>query len=130
MRIFGVIMLVGFGLLGGLLLWGWSRSGGDWRLWLGALLVSGGVLIFLWSLVAPGTLGPVYRGWMAFGMRLGTIVSSILLTIAYFLVVMPVGLLMRLTGTDPLDRTVRRDAATYWHPHAAPRPPSDYEHMS
>lgn len=130
MRLFGVIMLGGFGILGGLLLWGWSRDGGSWRLYGGSLLVSLGVLIFLWSVVSPATLGPVYRGWMAFGMKLGTIVSSILLTVAYFLVVTPVGLLMRLTGTDPLDRAVHREARTYWHPHAGPRPPSDYEHMS
>ena len=130
MRVFGLVMLIGFGVLGGLLLWGWLAEQTTWRLYAGALLMSLGVLIFLWSLVAPRSLPPVYRAWMAFGMKLGTFVSTILLTAAYFVVVAPVGLIMRLTGTDPLDRAVRRDAASYWHPHAAPRPPSDYEHMS
>lgn len=130
MRVFGIVMLVGFGVLGGLLLWGWSRSGGAWRLYGGSLLVSLGLLVFLWSLVAPRSLPPIYRAWMRFGQGLGTIVSTILLGLAYYLVVTPVGLLMRLTGTDPLQRTVQREARSYWHSHAPPRPPSDYEHMS
>src|SRR5688500_12362393 len=130
MRVFGLVMLIGFGVLGGLLLWGWLSEETAWRLYAGALLMSLGVLIFLWSLVAPRSLPPVYRAWMAFGTKLGTIVSTVLLTVAYFLVVAPVGLIMRLTGTDPLDRAVRREAASYWHPHAGPRPPSDYQHMS
>ena len=130
MRIFGLVMLVGFGVLGGLLLLGWSRSGGTWRLWGGALLVSLGLLVFLWSLVAPRSLPPVYRAWMRFGQGLGTVVSTILLTVAYYVVVTPVGLIMRLTGTDPLQRALDAKARSYWQPHAPPRPPSEYEHMS
>ena len=133
MRVFGLIMLVGFGILGGLLLLGWHRAGqpaGSWRFVIGAVLVSAGALLFVWSLIAPGSLPPVYRGWMAFGQKLGTIVSTVLLTAAYFLVVTPVGLLMRLTGTDPLERRIERGKGSYWQDHAGPRSADGYTHMS
>ena len=136
MRVFGLVMLLGFGVLGGLLLWGWYRTqssndpGGLWRLVIGAALVSVGALIFLWSLVAPRSLPPVYRAWMTFGQWLGTLVSTLLLSAAYLVVVAPVGLLMRATGTDPLERRIDRRAPSYWRNHVGPRPPADYTHMS
>ncbi|HUF28140.1 MAG TPA: SxtJ family membrane protein [Gemmatimonadaceae bacterium] len=130
MRIFGLIMLIGFGILGGLLLWSWSRTGSQFRLGAGSALVGVGVLLFLWSLLSPGTLPPVYHAWMKFGMGIGTVVSTVLLSVMYFVVVMPVGLLMRLTGTDPLERRLSRGPGSYWRAHAAPGGPDDYTHMS
>ena len=130
MRIFGLVMLVGFGLLGGLALWSWREAHVTWRLVLGATLVAIGTVIFLWSLVSPRTLPPVYRGWMSFGQRIGTIVSSILLSVLYFVVFTIVGLLMRVFGTDPLERKIVRGSGTYWRKHAPPSTAADYAHLS
>lgn len=130
MRNFGLIMLIGFGVLGGLLLWSWTRNAGAWRLTLGSTLVTLGTFVCLWALASPRTVTPVYHGWMRFGMTLGTIVSTVLLSLLYFVVITPVGALMRLTGTDPLERTLSAAAASYWKPHARPTGPDDYVHMS
>lgn len=130
MRIFGLVMLVGFGLLGGLALWSWRETGVTWRLVVGATLVALGTVIFLWSLVSPRTLPPVYRGWMSFGQGIGTIVSTILLSVLYFVVFTIVGLLMRVSGTDPLERRIARGPGTYWRKHAPPSAPADYAHLS
>ena len=130
MRVFGLVMLIGFGLLGGFAFWSGRDTGSTWRLVVGTILLSIAVIIFLWSLVAPRTLPPVYRGWMAFGQGIGNVVSTVLLSVLYFVVFTIVGGLMRLSGTDPLDRKVARGSGSYWRKHAPPSTPADYAHLS
>ena len=130
MRLFGVVLLIGFGLLGGLALWSYESGGAEWRRVVGwALIITGGT-VFVWSLISPRTLPPVYRGWMKFGQAIGNVVSTILLSALYFVVFFIVGRLMRLTGTDPLDRTIARGPGTYWRKHSGRGAPADYAHMS
>ncbi len=130
MRVFGLVLLIGFGLLGGLALWSHRAGGGDWRRTVGWVLITLGSIVFVWSLISPRTLPPVYRAWMRFGQWLGTIVSSVLFVVLYFVVFSVVGGLMRLFGTDPLDRRVKRGAGSYWRKHAPKSAPGDYAHMS
>ena len=130
MRVFGLVMLIGFGFFGALLLLGWRSGGGSWRLILGSGLVALGALIALWSLVSPTTVGPVYAAWMRFGQALGTFVSTVLLALLYYLVLTPTGWLMRMSGTDPLERRIERTGPSYWRRHSPLGSPDSYEHMS
>lgn len=54
-----------------------------------------------WALAAPGSLKPVYRGWMRVGMAVGWVNTRVLLTLVFFVVVTPMGLVMRLFGRRP-----------------------------
>ena len=45
--------------------------------------------------------------------------------IIFFLVVTPTGILMRLTGRDPLNRRFERSASTYWITRTPPGPEPD-----
>jgi len=72
----------------------------------------------------------VYHAWMRFGQTLGSLVSSVLFSALYFVVFFLVGRLMRLFGTDPLDRTIERGVGSYWRKHAPRSAPADYVHMS
>ena len=54
------------------------------------------------GLLIPGWLGPVYRGWMGFANLISKVTTPIFLAIVYFLVISPIGLLMRLFGKSPL----------------------------
>ena len=130
MRVFGLVLLIGFGLLGGLALWSGRDADSTWRVAIGVVLLSLGSIVFLWSLVSPSTLPPIYRGWMRFGQGIGTVVSTVLLAILYFVVFTIVGGLMRLVGTDPLERRITRGPGSYWRKHAAPSAPADYAHLS
>ena len=130
MRVFGVVMLVGFGVLGGLLLVTSEAAGDEVRRAFGMALVAVGATIFFWSLVSPRTLPPVYRAWMSFGKAVGGGVSLVLLGVVYYAVVTPVGLLMRATGTDPLERALRRDSTSYWRRRTLATDPDAYRHMS
>lgn len=94
---------------------------------LSAVLVAvGGALVFL-ALVAPPLLRVPNRIWWRFAQVLGWINARIILSVFFFLVLTPVGLVMRLLGRSPLKPADRRST---WSPyparHASPR---HYERM-
>lgn len=75
--------------------------------------------LFLSSVVAAvGVLAPrwivwIYRGWMLLVFPIGWCVSYGVLVATFYLIVTPIGLIMRLCGHEPLHR--RPDAsATFW----------------
>ena len=51
--------------------------------------------------------------WYKFGILLGSIVSPIIMAIVFFLVVTPIGIIMRLIGKDVLNLKYR-DYRSYW----------------
>ncbi len=63
--------------------------------------------------MAPRTLGPVERAWLAVGAVLAWVNTRIILTLLFYVVVTPVALVMRLFR-DPLERRLDRDSASYW----------------
>ncbi len=75
-------------------------------------MVIGGVLI-VWGLVLPASLGPVYRGWMKFGMVMSKITTPLLMTLIFVLVIVPVALILRLLKKDPMRRKLDADAPSY-----------------
>ncbi len=73
-----------------------------------------GVLLVLLGLSVPRSLAPIYPVWMALALVLGTVVTAVLLTLVFYLVVSPIGLLIRLAGKDPMNRKPDPTRATYW----------------
>lgn len=74
-------------------------------------LISIAAVLLLLAAIAPSLLRPVYRGWMYLGEALGWLNTRIILSLVFFLVVTPIGLLMRLFGRSPMT-TAKRDS--YW----------------
>ncbi|SDR96780.1 SxtJ family membrane protein [Opitutus sp. GAS368] len=54
---------------------------------------------------------------------IGWAVSSVALGVIYYVVLTPLGLILRVCGHDPLQR---RPAASYWHKRPAPRDAASY----
>ena len=77
------------------------------------LLVAGVVLIALGA-ICPRTLRWIYVGWMTLATLLGTVVSSIILTLLFYLIVTPVGLFARAIGKDFLSQKLDANAQSYW----------------
>ena len=65
------------------------------------------------ALVRPEGLKVVHAAWMRLATILGTVNARIVLGIIYYLVVVPIGLVMRLCGRDPLARGFAADQPTY-----------------
>lgn len=99
----------------------WHKS---WFWW---LLVPGVPLVVLGA-VAPRSLKWVNVGWMTLAMVLGALVSTILLTLLFYFVVMPTGLVARLAGKDFLSRKLDPKAASYWILRDASKPKEKHEH--
>src|SRR5262245_10897093 len=77
---------------------------------------STGIGLGLVGLVFPPFIKPVYQGLMFVTFPIGWVMSHLVLGIVYYLVMTPIGLLMRLLVRDPMQRNLDRMAATYWVP--------------
>lgn len=108
--------MAGFFALLSLLAW-WNGSA---RLiyWLAA-----SALFLAVTLAAPNLLAPLNRIWFRFGLLLNAIVSPIVLGLLFFLIITPMGWLMRLFGARPLHLTFDRTADSYWIRREPPGPP-------
>lgn len=65
------------------------------------------------------TLNPIYLHqlnvlWGRFGLILSKIVSPLVLGILFYLVFMPVGLLLKISGKDILNKKINKNLKTYW----------------
>ncbi len=60
-------------------------------------------VLWLWALALPNTLRPVYHGWMHVGHVLGWVNTRIILGVVFYVVVLPMGLVMRIFA-DPMAR--------------------------
>ena len=70
------------------------------------------VMLFI-TLINSDVLHPLNKLWMLFGIFLGLIVSPIILGIIFFLLITPIGLLIRIFGRDEL-RLKLKSQASYW----------------
>ena len=72
-------------------------------------------LIFLvLGLINSKMLTPLNKLWFKFGMILGNIVAPIVMGILFFLVVTPIGLILRIIGKDILNKKYDKEKETYW----------------
>jgi len=80
------------------------------------LAVVGGVGILgalaIW--VAPALGRRLFVGWMLAAAPVGWTISHLVLGAVFYLVLFPIGWVMRLVGRDPMQRTFDREARSYW----------------
>ncbi len=127
LRQFGFIALAGFMLLALLawqewLLFRFGLGGARVPLALGFAAVAG--LALGGSLVYPKANRPLYVGLTLLALPIGIVVSSVIMGMLFYLVISPIGFLLRGIGRDPLNRHFVREAETYWE---NPRPVRENE---
>jgi hypothetical protein len=72
------------------------------------------VAFTFFAVIAPKLLEPVEIVWMKFAHILGAINTRIIMGIMYFVVIVPMGLVMRAFGKDGMNRQWRSGAKTNW----------------
>jgi hypothetical protein len=103
LRNFGVILGAFVAVLFGLFLpWLLAHSIPLWPWIVSAILSST-------ALIQPSLLAPVYKGWMSVGQVLGWINTRIILAVIFYVLLFPIGLLIRLFGKDPMERKLNRE---------------------
>ena len=105
-RNFGLVFFVVF-----LIIAFWPiLNNGDLRLW--SIIIS---LIFLiLGLLNSKLLKPLNLAWTKFGIMLGNFIAPLVMGFIFFLVVTPVGLVMRIKGKDLLNLKFNKNMKTYW----------------
>lgn len=104
---FGVILGVGLLLLAGYFLWREHP--------MRAYVVGGiGAASLLLPFVIPPLWLKIFRLWMKFAEGLSWVMTRVILSVFFFLILTPVGLFMRILGKNPLDLKFRDNKATYW----------------
>tara|TARA_B100001093_G_scaffold408009_1_gene396757 strand:- start:612 stop:995 length:384 start_codon:yes stop_codon:yes gene_type:complete len=111
-RSFGIVFFIVFLLIALYPL----TYGGEIRIW--SVITS---LIFLVSgLLNSKILTPLNKLWFKFGILLGKIISPVIMGIIFFLVVTPIGLIMRLLRKDVLNLRYNKNKS-YWIEKGGPK---------
>ncbi len=97
----------------------WPLLGGNgvrlWALAVAAIFLAAGAVL-------PRILAPMNRAWTKLGLLLHHVVNPLVMGFLFYLVVTPVGLLMRLFGKDPLRLRLDPEAKSYWIERRPPGP--------
>ena len=72
------------------------------------------IIFLILGLINSKILTPLNRLWFEFGMLLGRIISPIIIALLFFVVVTPIGLIMRLLRKDLLNLKYNKDSKSYW----------------
>ena len=70
-------------------------------------------LLWLPALIMPSVLRPVYTTWMKIGHAIGWVNTRIILGLLFYVMILPMGLIMRLFGKDPMARKTDKSASSY-----------------
>jgi hypothetical protein len=70
-------------------------------------------LLWLPALFIPSVLRPVYATWMKIGHVIGWVNTRIILGVLFYVMILPMGLIMRLFGKDPMARKRDKSASSY-----------------
>ena len=104
-RSFGILFFIVF-----LLIAIWPIFNGEtFRIW--ALVIS--TIFLILGLLNSRILTPLNKAWVKFGELLGMVIAPIVMAIIYFIIITPIGLLMRLLGKDLLNMKFNKNKS-YW----------------
>ncbi|MFM9964306.1 MAG: SxtJ family membrane protein [Planctomycetaceae bacterium] len=117
LRMFAALLMVFFASVAGI--WNWKTGQAIGPI----ILVGVSWAIGSIGLVIPQAIRWFYVGWMVAVFPIGWTVSHILLAVIFFGVIMPIGLILRMLGRDPMRKGWDRSATSYWI--ARPTEPTD-----
>lgn len=108
LRKFGLLMAAAFAAIACLRWWLKGHPS--------AVLFGIAAAFLVFGLVLPVALMPVYRVWMKFALALNWVMTRVFLAIAFYILIMPTGLIYRRFAGDPLKRSWDPGARSYWEP--------------
>lgn len=120
LRQFAGLWLACFAGLGGYIYYGDPSSS------VATGLLATSVLVGVPGLVVPALMRPIYVTWMVAAFPIGWTLSHLLLATIFYMVITPLGLIIRALGHDPMNRRFDRQAATYWSEHLTGRDSTRY----
>jgi Saxitoxin biosynthesis operon protein SxtJ len=117
---FGLMFLVFFGLIGGVVWWRFEAQTAAYTLW----GVAAAIVAVYYAL--PPVRLPIYLGWLYAAFPIGWVISHVVMGAIYYLVITPFALVFKLIGRDALDRKLDKNAKSYWVEHRTGGDPQRY----
>ena len=105
-RNFGLVFFFVFLIVG---LWPLLNEG-PFRIW--SIVIA--IIFLIFGLMNSKLLAPLNKLWFKFGLFLGTIVSPFVMGIIFFLVITPIGFVMKIIGKDLLNIKHDNKKKSYW----------------
>ena len=65
--------------------------------------------------IIPILLKPIYIIWMTFAIILGWFMTRVILSLLFYMILTPIGLILRVFGKDLLELRLNRKKSTYWN---------------
>ena len=79
------------------------------------MFIGGGGVLMMLALLFPILLFPLHKIWMAFAVVMGFVMTRVILSILFYLVITPINLISRLFGKDFLDLKIEKEKKSYWN---------------
>ena len=105
-RNFGLVFFFVFLIVG---LWPLLNEG-PFRIW--SIVIA--IIFLIFGLMNSKLLAPLNKLWFKFGLFLGATISPIVMGIIFFLVITPIGFLMKIIGKDLLNIKYDNKKKSYW----------------
>ena len=106
LRKFGITVGIILIIVGGFLYWKEKESF--------QILLTAGVVLLILGLTIPVILKPIYWVWMVFATILGWLMTRVILTLLFYVILSPIGLIARLLGKQFLDLKLNHLQQSYW----------------
>ncbi len=113
-----------FPLACAILCWLVYKATGSWQS--SAVLGSVAAVLAVTAYFVPAFGQRLFVVWMMAVFPIGWTVSHVLMGMIYFLLITPMGLIMRLCGRDSMGRKFLPQRDSYWVPHQAPKDKHQY----
>ena len=107
LRKFGITIGVILLIIAGFLFWKEKESF--------QILLTFGVIIFFLGIAIPFILKPIYWVWMIFSTILGWIMTRVILSLIFYIIFTPIGLILRLFGKQFLEFNWDHSQQSYWN---------------
>ena len=107
LRKFGITIGVILLIIAGFLFWKEKESF--------QILLTFGVTLFILGIAIPFILKPIYWVWMIFATILGWIMTRVILSLLFYTIFTPIGLILRFFGKQFLELRWDKSKESYWN---------------
>lgn len=74
-----------------------------------------GIFLIMSGFLVPNILKPFNFVWMSLAVLLGFFMTRLILSVLFYVIMTPIGLVARLFGKDFIDKKINRNAKSYWN---------------
>ena len=107
LRKFGITIGIILMIIAGFLFWKEKESY--------QIFLTVGTILFVLGILVPAVLKPIYWIWMIFATILGWVMTRVILSLLFYIIITPIGLISRFFGKQFLELRWDKSKESYWN---------------